>query len=44
MTQLDYDLDRYLDEQDKEYECTECGKPIEHAGVCSDKCYNASMI
>ena len=43
MTQLDYDLDRYYESLDKAYECTECGKPIEHEGVCSGVCHESSM-
>jgi len=42
MTQLDYDLDDHLDEKD--YECTECGTPIESQGVCSRDCFKASML
>ncbi len=44
MTQLDYDLDRYFEEQEKVFECTECGTPIDHEGVCSGTCFEASMI
>ena len=44
MTQLDHDLDNYLESLDKDHECTECGKPIKHEGVCSDYCYNSSML
>ena len=42
MTQLDYDLHEHLDEKD--YECTECGTPIESQGVCSRDCFKASML
>tara|TARA_B110000908_G_scaffold1875_1_gene2414 strand:+ start:119 stop:253 length:135 start_codon:yes stop_codon:yes gene_type:complete len=31
-------------EDDKEFECTECGTPIESEGVCSGRCHEASMI
>jgi formamidopyrimidine-DNA glycosylase len=42
MTQLDYDLDEYYNEKD--YECTECGTPIESKGVCSRDCFKSSML
>ena len=32
-----------VDDEDKVYECTECGKPIEQEGVCSNLCFQASM-
>lgn len=38
---LSYSTDDYYKE---EYECTECGKPVESEGVCSNVCYNASML
>ena len=44
MTQLDYDLYNYLESLDKDYECTECGRPIETEGVCSRDCFNSSML
>jgi hypothetical protein len=44
MTQLDYDLDNYLESLDREYECTECGTPIKSQGVCSSDCFNASNL
>ena len=42
MTQIDYDLHEHLEEKD--YECTECGTPIESQGVCSRDCFKASML
>ena len=27
-----------------EYECNECGKPIEKEGYCSNGCWEASML
>jgi hypothetical protein len=44
MTQLDYDLDRYLTELDEEFECYECGKSISKEGYCSIGCYEAGEI
>jgi hypothetical protein len=35
MTQLDYDLDNYLNELDNEFECYECGTSISKEGYCS---------
>jgi hypothetical protein len=29
---------------EKEHECSECGTPIDNAGVCSGACHEASMI
>jgi len=31
------------EDEDKEYECTECSTPIEEEGVCSSDCWKASM-
>tara|TARA_R110001592_G_scaffold14653_1_gene65323 strand:- start:13891 stop:14028 length:138 start_codon:yes stop_codon:yes gene_type:complete len=32
-------------ENDAEFECTECGTPVEREGtVCSGTCFEASMI
>mgnify|MGYP003630087059 CR=1 FL=1 len=28
----------------KDHECSECGTPIDNAGVCSGTCHEASMI
>jgi hypothetical protein len=45
MNQLDYDLDRYYESvEEKDYECTECGTPVENEGVCSRDCFKASML
>jgi hypothetical protein len=43
MTQLDYDLDNYLNELDKEFECYECGTSISKEGYCSRDCYKAGQ-
>ena len=43
MTQLDYDLDNYLNELDKEFECYECGTSISKEGYCSRECYKAGQ-
>jgi hypothetical protein len=40
---VDYGNPAY--EDDKEFECTECGSPVETEGsVCSRDCFNASML
>jgi hypothetical protein len=31
------------EDADAQYECTECGEKIEEEGVCSSKCWEASM-
>lgn len=41
---FDDDLHNLYADEDKVNECTECGKPIEHEGVCSQACYKASML
>jgi hypothetical protein len=43
MTQLDYDLDNYLTEFDKEFECYECEKRIPNEGYCSTECFKAGL-
>jgi hypothetical protein len=43
MTQLDYDLDNYLNELDEEFECYECGTSISEDGYCSRDCYKAGQ-
>ena len=43
MTQLDYDLENYLNELDKEFECYECGTSISKEGYCSRECYKAGQ-
>lgn len=42
MNQLDYDTEEYFDEKD--FECSECGTPMESKGVCSRDCFKASML
>ncbi len=44
MTQLDYDLDNYLSELDKEFKCYECEKSISKEGYCSRDCYKAGQL
>jgi len=39
---FDDDLDNHLEE--KEFECNECGTPIETWGYCSRDCYKASLL
>ena len=35
----------YLAEpQPAEFECYECGEPIDHQGYCSGVCFEASML
>lgn len=35
----------FLDPYDEpEHECTVCGRPIEHEGVCSRICFEADMM
>ena len=33
-----------INEENNEYECSECGKPISKEGVCSKDCFDASML
>jgi len=44
MEVFDNDLDNYLNELDKEFECYECGKSISEKGYCSRDCFKASML
>ena len=37
-------MDWYNPPEYKDYECTECGAEIDHEGVCSGACHEASMI
>lgn len=41
MEAVDYGNPAY--EDDKEHECSVCGKPMETEGVCSTKCRQADM-
>ena len=42
---FDGELEMYFNSLEETYECSECGTPINHDGdVCSDKCWQASML
>ncbi len=41
METVDYGNPAY--QEDKEHECSVCGKPIENEGVCSQKCLEIDM-
>ena len=36
--------DHFYPEDEKEYSCTMCDKPIDEPGVCSYACYKADML
>lgn len=39
-----YKLSNPYEDEDKVFECTECGTEIEQEGVCSGTCFEASML
>lgn len=38
MGYLEQQLNDYLDNEDNDYECAMCSKPIDYAGYCSNSC------
>jgi len=37
-------FDYMAEPQPNEFECSECGTPIDHEGYCSGVCFEASML
>jgi len=37
-------MDYYYPEDEKEFNCTVCDKPIDWEGVCSQTCFNTDMM